>query len=56
LWELYKYLDRVADIKKYRLEWIGHLVRMYQGGVVNKIFESKLEGRREEEGGWENLD
>jgi len=29
---------------------------MYQGRVVNKIFESKPEGRREEEGGWEDLD
>lgn len=29
---------------------------MYQGRVVNKIFESKPGGRREEEGGWEDLD
>jgi len=26
--ELYKYLDIIADIKKKRLEWIGHVVRM----------------------------
>ena len=26
--ELYKDLDVVADIKKKRLEWIGHAVRM----------------------------
>jgi hypothetical protein len=25
---LYKYLDIVADIKKKRLEWTGHVVRM----------------------------
>ena len=29
--ELYKDLDTAADIKKKRLEWIGHVVRMYQG-------------------------
>ena len=28
--ELYKELDIVADIKKKRLKWIGHLVRMDQ--------------------------
>jgi hypothetical protein len=26
--QLYKYLDIVADTKKKRLEWIGHVVRM----------------------------
>jgi hypothetical protein len=30
-------LDIVADIKKKRLEWIGHVVRMYQGRTVKKI-------------------
>jgi hypothetical protein len=29
-----------ANIKKERLEWIGHLVRMDHGRVVKKIFES----------------
>jgi hypothetical protein len=29
--ELYKDLDILADIKKKRLEWIGHVVRMDQG-------------------------
>ena len=32
--ELYKYLD-IADTKKRIWEWIGHLVRMDNGGVVN---------------------
>lgn len=32
-------LDIVADIKKERCEWIGHLER-------KKVFESKMEGRR----------
>ena len=44
--ELYKDLDIVADIKKKRLEWIGHVVRMDQGRTVKKIFESKPEGSR----------
>ena len=43
--ELCKALD-MADIKKKRLEWIGHVVKMDhgQGRTVNKIFESKPEG------------
>jgi len=44
--ELYKDLDTVADIKKKRLEWIGHVLRMDKGTRVKKIFESKLEGSR----------
>jgi len=36
----------VADIKEKRLEWIGHVVRMDQGRIVKKIFESKPEGSR----------
>ena len=45
LMELCKALD-MADIKKKRLEWIGHVVKMDhgQGRTVNKIFESKPEG------------
>ena len=44
--ELYKDLDIVADIKKKRLEWIGHIVGMDQGRIVKEIFEGKLEGSR----------
>jgi hypothetical protein len=44
--ELHKDLFIVADIKKKRLEWIGHVVRMDQGRIVLKIFESKPEGSR----------
>ena len=45
--ELYKDLVIVADIKKKRLEWVGHVVRMDRGGrTVKKIFESKPEGTR----------
>jgi hypothetical protein len=36
----------LADMKKYRLEWTGHVVRMDRGRRVTKIFESKLEGSR----------
>jgi len=44
--ELYKDLVIVADIKKKRLEWIGHVVRMDRGRTFKKIFESKPEGSR----------
>jgi hypothetical protein len=44
--ELDKDLDIVADIKKTRLEWIGHVVGMDQGKTVKKLFESKPEGSR----------
>jgi hypothetical protein len=35
--KLYKDLDVVADIKKKRLEWSGHVVRMDQEGAFKKI-------------------
>jgi len=44
--ELYKDLDTVVDIKKNRIEWIGHVARMDQGRIVKKVFESKPEGNR----------
>jgi len=44
--ELHKDPEIVADIKKKRLEWIGHVVRMNQERTYMKIFKSKLEGRR----------
>jgi hypothetical protein len=44
--ELHKDLDTAAEIKKERLEWLGHVVRMHHEMIVKKIFESKLEGRR----------
>jgi len=42
---MYRDLGIVADIKKERCEWIGHVERTDLGRVV-KIFESKTEGRR----------
>ena len=44
--ELYKDLNIVADIKKKRVEWNGHVVRMDQRKTVKKIFESKPQGSR----------
>jgi hypothetical protein len=46
LWELYKDLDVVVDIKRNRMEWIRHLKRTDNGRVVVKIFESKPAGRK----------
>ena len=44
--ELRRNLDLVADIKKKKLEWNGHVVRMDQGWTLKKIFENKLEDSR----------
>jgi hypothetical protein len=44
--EQYKDLDIVADIKKKRLEWIGHDVRMDQRRTIKKIFDSKRKGSK----------
>ena len=46
LGELYENLDMVADIKKKRFEWMGHVARMDQGRTVKEVFESKAEGSR----------
>jgi len=43
--DLYKDLDTVADIRKKRYEWTGHVVGMNHR-TVKKILESKLEGNR----------
>ena len=41
-----KNLETAANIKKKRLEWIGHAVRKDLGRTVKKIFHSKPAGRR----------
>lgn len=46
LWELYKDLDIVADIKKKGIGIERHLVRMDHIMVVKKTFESEPGGRR----------
>jgi len=47
--ELYKDLDKVADIKRERLEWTGYVLRMEKGSANKKIFGSKLVGSRRRE-------
>lgn len=37
--ELYKYQDVLAGFKKKRMEWIGHMVRIDQGGQLKNILE-----------------
>jgi hypothetical protein len=39
--------DIVNVIKIRRFEWLGHVVRMNETRCVKKIFERKLEGRRD---------
>jgi hypothetical protein len=46
LWELYKDLDIISDIKRKIIEWIRHLERMDHGRLVLKIFESKPDSRK----------
>jgi hypothetical protein len=49
LGELYKELEIAAYVKKKRLEWIGHVVRMDQGRVNKREVE---EGEDMERDGW----
>jgi hypothetical protein len=44
---LYQELDIVAEIKKARLRWVGHVERMSEDRVIKKLaYMSKPEGRR----------
>ena len=43
----YKSQDIVTVIKIRRLEWLGDVIRMNETRSVKKIFEGKLEGRRD---------
>ena len=47
--ELGKDLNIITNIKKKKLEWIDHVVRMDQGRTVKKILESKPEESRRRE-------
>ena len=47
--ELHKDPEIVSDIKKKRVGWRGHVVRMNQERTYTKIFKSKLERRRRRE-------
>jgi hypothetical protein len=44
LMTLYQELDIVADIKKARLRWLGHVERMYEDRVIKKLYISKPGG------------
>jgi hypothetical protein len=46
LMALYQELDIVAEIKKARLRWLGHVERMSEDRVIKKLYKSKPEGRR----------
>jgi hypothetical protein len=43
----YKSQDIITVIKIRRLEWLGHVIRMDETRSVEKIFEGKVEGRRD---------
>jgi hypothetical protein len=46
LMALYQELGIVAEIKKARLRWLGHIERMSENRVIKKLYMSKLEERR----------
>jgi hypothetical protein len=46
LMALYQELDIVAEIKKTRLRWLGHIERMREDRVIKELCMSKPEGRR----------
>jgi hypothetical protein len=46
LMALYQELDTVAEIKKVRLRWLGHVERMSEDRVIKKLCMSKPEGSR----------
>jgi hypothetical protein len=46
LMALYQELEIVAEIKKARLRWLGHVERMSEYRVIKKLYMSKPEGRR----------
>jgi hypothetical protein len=35
--------DLIKHIKKENLAWLGHVIRINQAGVAEKVYESKLE-------------
>jgi hypothetical protein len=41
---LYQELDIVAEIKKARLRWLGHVERMSDDRVIKKLYMNKPEG------------
>jgi hypothetical protein len=45
LMTLYQELDIVAEIKKARLRWLGHVERTSEDRVIKTLYMSKPEGR-----------
>jgi hypothetical protein len=45
LMALYQELDIIAEIKKARLRWLGHVERCQEDRVIKKLYMSKPEGR-----------
>jgi hypothetical protein len=46
LMTLYQELDIVAETKKAKLRWVGHVERMSEDRVIKKLYMSRPEGRR----------
>jgi hypothetical protein len=46
LYQLYKDLDLITEIKKQRLHWIGHVERMEESRILIKLIHSNPEGRQ----------
>jgi hypothetical protein len=44
LYQLYKYLDLVTEISKWRFHWIGHIERMEENRIPIKLIHSNPEG------------
>jgi hypothetical protein len=45
LLSLYQELNIVAEIKKARLRWLGHVERMSEDKIIKKLYMNKPEGR-----------
>jgi hypothetical protein len=42
--ELYQKLDIVAEIRRRRTGWLGHMIRMVDGQMVKKLLRKNQEG------------
>jgi hypothetical protein len=49
LYQLYKDLDLLTEIKKQRLPCIGHVERMEESRIPIKLIHSNPEGNKEQE-------
>jgi hypothetical protein len=43
---LYKDPDIVADIRRGRLQWLGHMIRMDDSRLIKRVLDGKPGGRR----------